>query len=275
MIIDRYARPSDWSAPVVSDPLLQEMDWLLDDPPLVKLVRLDLAKHYVKGTLGRHPVPVEVTLRLTVLRRYKRWPYRQAQQEVQDSAVYRGWVRVYDQPVPNYSTQNELERLISAQTLHRMNDRLMQLAQDYRMSQGYRLRVDSSVTESNIHHPTDSSLLVDGVRVLSRCLERAKPYLPVRLQRSGLCSNHTRFARRRARQIVQGSRRAPPTTRHSRKRMLKKSRKQGLYGPGPDHAPDAEPGPAGGGCVGRPHGRSGCALARTTARVHPAGQPGD
>ena len=84
------------------------------------------------------------------------------------------------------------------------------------------LRVDSSVTESHIHHPTDSSLLVDGVRVLSRCLERAKPYLPARLQRSELCSNHTRFARRRARQIVQGSRRAPDTTRASRKRALKK-----------------------------------------------------
>jgi len=156
----------------VSDPLLQEMDWLLDDPPLVKLVRLDLAKHYAKGTLGRHPVPVEVTLRLTVLRRYKRWPYRQAQQEVQDSAVYQGWVRIYDQPVPHYGTLNDLERLIRAQTLHRMNDRLMQLAQDYRMSQGYRLRVDSSVTESNIHHPTDSSLLGDGTRVLTRTMKK-------------------------------------------------------------------------------------------------------
>jgi len=222
MIIDRYERPSDWCESAVSDPLMREMDWLLDDPPLVKLVRRDLAKHYASGALGRHSVPVEVTLRLTVLRRYKRWPYRQAQQEVQDSDAYRGWVRVYDQPVPHYASLNDLERLIRAQTLQRLNDRLMQLAQDYRMSQGYRLRVDSSVTESHIHHPTDSSLLVDGVRVLSHCLERAKPYLPLRLQRSEVCSNHTRFARRRARQIVQGSRRAPPTTRPSRKRALKK-----------------------------------------------------
>jgi IS5 family transposase len=97
-----------------------------------------------------------------------------------------------------------------------MNDRVIQLAEEYRITQGYRLRVDSSVTETNIHHPTDSRLLVDGVRVLSRYLERAEPYLPAQLCAQGVCANHTRSARRRARHIAQLSRPGDKRVKHSR-----------------------------------------------------------
>ena len=159
---------------------------------------------------------------MTFLRRRKQWPYRQAEEEVQDSPGYRAWVRVYDNPVPDYSTFNDLERLIRPQTLHQMNDRVIQLAEEYRITQGYRLRVDSSVTETNIHHPTDSSLLVDGVRVLSRYLERAEPYLPARLRAQGVCDAHTLSARRRARQIAQLSRPGDKRVKQSRTADSKK-----------------------------------------------------
>src|SRR5713226_6026893 len=194
------------------------MDWLLDDPELFKIVHQDFKRHYARSSVGRPSVAVEVTLRMSVLRRRKKWSYRQAQQEVQDSPAYRGWVRVYDQAVPDYSTLNELERVVRPHSLHQMNDRLMRLAQERRITQGYRLRVDSSVTESHIHYPTDSSLLVDGVRVLSRLLERAQPYLRGRLQRSAVCRNRTRSARRRARHIAQLSRPPRSTARRSQKR---------------------------------------------------------
>jgi hypothetical protein len=87
MIIDRYARPENFSAPRLSDPILQELDWILDDPQLFALVRHDLAQHYRRSKAGRHPVAVEVTLRMTVLRRRKKWSYRQAEQEVRDGAA--------------------------------------------------------------------------------------------------------------------------------------------------------------------------------------------
>jgi IS5 family transposase len=202
MIIDYYTRPADFVIPETSDPILRRMDWIMDDPKIHQWVHNDLALHYQNTKMGRRPVPVEVTKRIIVLRRYKKWPYRQAEMEIRDGPVYRYWVRVYDRPVPDYSTMNELERQIHPQTLHLINDRLMTLAQEYEVTQGYKLRLDSSVTESNIHYPTDSSLLVDGVRVLSRLLERAKAILE---PGSGLpnraFSNHTRSARRRSRHI--------------------------------------------------------------------------
>lgn len=238
MIIDRYERPVESAPATLSDPILQELDWILDDLKLFALFRHDLKLHYKASRAGRHPVPLEVTYRMTFLRRRKKWTYRQAEEEVRDSPAYRQWVRVYDHPVPDHSTLNDLERLVQPHTLHQMNDRAIVLAQEYRITQGYRLRVDSSVTETNIHYPTDSHLLADGVRVLSRLLERAEPFLPAHLRAAGVCANHTRSARRRARQIAQASRpmvkrSKGSRTAESKKKPSKKPIGSSLLSPGP------------------------------------------
>lgn len=223
MIIDRYARPANILEPKVSDPILQELDWMLDDPGLFALVRRDMAKHYKASRKGRRPVPVEVTLRMIVLRRRKKWPYRQAEQEVRDNECYRWWVRVYNEPVPDHTTLNDLERVIQPGTLHRINDRVITLAREYHLTRGYRLRVDSSVTESNIHYPTDSSLLVDGACVLSRWLKRARPHLPAALDVATLCRGRGRSVRRRAIQIARLSRPSQARQRRSGRAQVKKT----------------------------------------------------
>jgi IS5 family transposase len=227
MIIDRYVRPENYSAASLSDPILQELDWIVEDPELFRLVRRDLARHYKRSRLGRHPVPVEVTLRLVVLRRRKQWSYRQIEQEVRDSSSYRSWVRVYDQSVPDHSTLNDLEHLIRVQTQHQLNERLLVLAQSFHLTQGDKLRLDASVTETNIRYPTDSGLLVDGVRLLSRWLKCAAPLLSRKLRELGVCRNRVRSARRRARQIRQWSRSTPKQQRHQ---QVRKEALTHLYG---------------------------------------------
>jgi IS5 family transposase len=223
MIIERYTRPANLAEPTMSDPILRELDWILDDPYLFALVRRDMAQHYKASGKGRRPVPVEVTLRMIVLRRRKKWPYRQAEQEVRDHAGYRWWVRVYNQGVPDHTTLNDLERVIQPGTLHRINDRVITLAHEYRLTRGYRLRVDPSVIESNIHFPTDSSLLVDGVRILSRWLKRARPYLPTALDVGRLCRGRTRSARRRGIHIARLSRPSQARSRRSGRAQVKKT----------------------------------------------------
>ena len=218
MIIDRFVRPENIPAANLSDPILQELDWILQDPELFSLVRRDLARHYKRSKRGRPPVPIEVTLRLMVLRRRKQWSYRQIEQEVRDSPSYRSWVRVYDQRVPDHSTLNDLERLIRVQTQHQINERLLVLAQSFHLTQGDKLRLDASVTETNIRYPTDSGLLVDGVRLLSRWLKCAAALLPRKLRERGVCRNRVRSARRRARMIRQWSRSTPKQERHQQAR---------------------------------------------------------
>lgn len=218
MIIDRYAHPENVPAVRISDPILQELDWILEDPELFRLVRRDLARHYKRTKLGRRSIPVEVTLRLVVLRRRKQWSYRRLEQEVRDSPGYREWVRVFNQSVPDHSTLNDLERFVRVQTQHQINERLLALAQTLHLTHGDKLRLDASVTETNIRYPTDSSLLLDGVRLLSRWLECARPLLPTRLREEGICRKRVRAARRRARQIGKWGHSRPTMQRHRRVR---------------------------------------------------------
>jgi len=221
MIIDRYHRPANFPEGKTSDSIWQELDWILDDPYLFDLVRRDFAQHYTPSRKGRRPIAVEVVLRMTVLRRRKKWPYRQAEQDVRDSPTYQGWTRVYNEPVPDPTTLNDLERVIQPRTLRRINERMIALAQDYPLTRGYRLRVDSSVTESNIHHPTDSALLYDGVRILSR-------WLPARYDGARLCQRHSRSARRRMQQIARWSRASQARQRTLKRSAAKKSRKSSV-----------------------------------------------
>jgi transposase, IS5 family len=63
------------------------------------------------------------------------------------------------------------------ETLHELNDRVVQLAVQAKVTQGRKLRLDGTCVQTEIHHPTDSGLLVDSVRVLSRVVKRAKDVL--------------------------------------------------------------------------------------------------
>ena len=63
------------------------------------------------------------------------------------------------------------------ETLHQLNDRVVQLAVQARVTEGRQLRLDGTCVQTEIHHPTDSGLLVASVRVLSRVVRRAKAAL--------------------------------------------------------------------------------------------------
>src|SRR5437763_689864 len=58
------------------------------------------------------------------------------------------------------------------EVIQQLHGRMVSLAGEHKVMQGRRLRVDTTVVESNIHYPTDSSLLADGARVLTRTMKR-------------------------------------------------------------------------------------------------------
>jgi len=187
------------------DPKLAKMDELLEDKRLMLRIALDLA-HSAPHALetGRRATPVEVTLRLAVLRRLHGWSYRQVEDEVKGSLKWRGFCRIYDHEVPDHSTIQAREALIAPKTLHALNERVVRQAQAKGITQGKKLRTDGSVVETHIHYPTDSSLLADGVRVLGRTVARAREVVDgrvVRWRKTVFC-NHTRKAKRLARQIA-------------------------------------------------------------------------
>jgi transposase, IS5 family len=160
------------------EPELAQLDELLDDDKLFLLVKTDLVKRYPNsGRLGRHSTPVEVILRMLMVKRLYGFSYEQTERFVSDSIVLRQFCRLYLESAPDDTTLIRWANTVGAETIEALNDRAVELARSLKVTRGRKLRVDSTVVETNVHHPTDSRLLADGVRVISRLLRRTKKAL--------------------------------------------------------------------------------------------------
>src|SRR5712692_5474680 len=83
------------------------------------------------------------------------------------------------------------------QTLHELNDRVVARARQAKVTKGRKLRLDATCVQTTIHNPTDSGLLVDSVRVLSRFVQRAKGLVKDHLaQVQQACRSRLRSARK-------------------------------------------------------------------------------
>ena len=179
MLRDRY-QPVDLFAMVPQlglefDPQLAQLDRLLDDDVLFATVRADLARrHPLTPVHGRKSTPVEVILRMLVVMRLYGWSYQRTVYFVNDSLVLRQFCRLYLEKVPADTTLIRWANTIGPETLQKLNDRAVQLARAGKVTRGRKLRVDTTAVETDIHYPTDSGLIGDGVRVISRLLRRAK-----------------------------------------------------------------------------------------------------
>ena len=191
------------------DPELAELDHLLDDDPLVCQVKADFARRARYSlSRGRHSTPVEVILRMIVVRRLYDWSYEQTEYQVADSLVLRQFCRVYLQNVPDDSTLIRWAGYLRPATLAALNDRVVALAVQARVTRGRKLRSDGTVVETTVHPPTDSSLLSDGVRVLSRLIKRAKTVVgEAQAENTAVFRDRTRAAKRFARRIGEALRR--------------------------------------------------------------------
>jgi len=179
MLRDRYD-PMDLFALVpalgmTSDPVLMRLDTLLDDDRVFQTVRGDLAHRFPRTLIdGRPSTPVEVILRMLVVKHLYGWSYEQTECWVSDSLVLRQFCRIYAERVPDDTTLLRWANTLQPATLHQLLDHVVDLAQQRRVTRGRKLRVDSTVVATAIHYPVDSTLLGDGVRVLNRALQRAK-----------------------------------------------------------------------------------------------------
>jgi IS5 family transposase len=213
MLRDRY-EPMNLFAlvPTLSlalDPVLTQLDRVLDDDTLFQAVKVDMARRWPRTrTDGRPSTPVEVILRMLVVKHLYGWSYEATERWVSDSLVLRQFCRVYVAPVPDDTTLLRWANLIQPETLHRLLDHIVLLARSLKVTRGRKLRIDGTVVATNIHHPTDSTLLYDGVRVLGRTLAQARAVLQ---KTSGMgreaVRDRTRSAKRHMKRIMEAARR--------------------------------------------------------------------
>lgn len=160
-------------ASLIKDDLLECVNEVLDDPALVSLVREALAGRASRSTVtGRYGMAPDRLLRACALKHIKNWSFRDLERELRASLLYRHFARFDEADVPRYATFSRNFALLSPELVEQIHARVVAKARLNRVASGRKMRTDTTVVESNIHYPTDSTLLQDGVRVLTRNLKR-------------------------------------------------------------------------------------------------------
>src|SRR5712672_2865400 len=148
-------------------------DAVLSDEEIVAAVYEALARRHAKSrSRGRLGAPAEMVLRLLILKHIRNWSYAVLEREVRANLVYRDFTRVGAGKTPDAKTMGRWGVAVGPEVVKQIHQRLVQLAQANGLAAGRRMRVDTTVVETNVHYPTDSSLLGDGVRVLIRTMKR-------------------------------------------------------------------------------------------------------
>lgn len=186
------------------EPWMVEADKLLDDEELVERVyQAQGSRHERSHTRGRWQTPAEIVLRLLLLKHIRNWSYDVLEREVRANLVYRDFSRVGLNKVPDAKTLARIGQALDGEVIAELHRRLVELARDKGVVEGNKMRVDTTVVETNIHYPTDSGLLGDGARVLTRTMKRIEKQAG-KLKRR--VRDRTRSVNRRVRAIALSAR---------------------------------------------------------------------
>jgi transposase, IS5 family len=155
------------------EPWMIEADRLLEDESLIDGVfAAQGERHEHSATKGRSQTPAEMVLRLLLLKHVRNWSFDTLEREVRANLVYRDFTRIGMGKVPDAKTLARIAQVLGGAVIAELHRRLVEIAQEEGVIQGRKLRVDTTVVETNIHYPTDSSLLGDGARVLTRTMKK-------------------------------------------------------------------------------------------------------
>lgn len=154
---------------------LKRIDTLLEDEAVIETVASALEERWPKSrTRGREGTPAEVVLRMLILKHLHDWSFDELEQEVRANLVYRAFTRIGVDAVPDAKTILKIARALGPEVITDLHQRVVDVAKRAGVTHGRRFRIDTTVVETNVHYPTDSTLLQDGVRVLTRAMQRAR-----------------------------------------------------------------------------------------------------
>jgi IS5 family transposase len=188
---------------------LRRIDTLLEDEAVIDAVASALEARWPQSRRrGRPGTPADVVLRMLVLKHLFDWSYDELEREVRANLVYRAFTRIDAGEVPDAKTILKIARVLGPDAIQQLHQRIVDVAKRAGVTRGRRFRIDTTVVETNVHYPTDSSLLQDGVRVLTRTMQRASVALGDRRPR---VRDRRRSASRRG--LIIGRQARSPETR--------------------------------------------------------------
>jgi len=154
-----------------------------ENPEIVEAVHRDLKKPLkyatVKGKDGRpHKFTSDQVLRILLCQTIEGASLREIVIRIDDGNFLRRFVRIYNGPMMDFTTLDKLKNSIRPKTWKKVNRLLGKYAVEKDLISGEKLRMDTTAVETNIHWPTDSSLLWDTYRVLARLIDRTRELDP-------------------------------------------------------------------------------------------------
>jgi IS5 family transposase len=179
--VERQINFADWELMrqgLRLEPVLQAIsDFLDDQQDVIERVRSDLVRGLKNAATGRSGLTPQQVLRSLVLMRVKNWDYRELRERIADGYTLRQFTDFHSRWVPRHDAFHRGFTRLTPATLKAINELVVAAAVDLDLEDGRQLRVDTTVVQSNIHHPTDNTLLWDVVRVITRlaaALERRR-----------------------------------------------------------------------------------------------------
>jgi transposase, IS5 family len=188
---------------------LRKIDTLLEDEAVIEVVAQGLERRWPQSRRrGRLGTPAEVVIRMLILKHLFDWSYDDLEREVRANLVYRMFTRIDAGDVPDAKTILKIARALGPDVITQLHRQVIEIAKRAGVTHGRRFRIDTTVVETNVHYPTDSTLLQDGMRVLTRTMQRASTALG---DRSGRIRNRLRSVTRRV--LIIGYEARSPKTR--------------------------------------------------------------
>jgi len=157
---------------------LRKIDALLEDDGVIDVVTHALEARWPQSRRrGRLGTPAEVVMRMLILKHLFDWSYDDLEREVRANLVYRMFTRIDAGEVPDAKTILKIARALGPAVIEQLHRQVIEVAKRAGVTHGRRFRIDTTVVETNVHYPTDSTLLQDGVRLLTRTMQRASTAL--------------------------------------------------------------------------------------------------
>src|ERR1700691_4304125 len=139
---------------------MKHTDAVLADEEIVAAVYEALARRHPKSRCrGRRSAPADMVLRLLILKHIRNWSYDVLEREVRANLVYRDFTHVGGGKMPDAKTMGRWGLVLGPQVLKQIHERIVRIARAKGVTAGRRMRVGTTVVETDIHHPTDSTLL--------------------------------------------------------------------------------------------------------------------
>ena len=150
---------------------LRRIDTALEDEAVIDVVAQALEKRWPQSRRrGRLGTPADVVIRMLILKHLFDWSYDDLEHEVRANLVYRAFTRIDAGDVPDAKTILKIARTLGPDVIEQLHRQVVDVAKRAGVTHGRRFRVDTTVVETNVHYPTDSTLLQDGIRALTRTM---------------------------------------------------------------------------------------------------------